>query len=296
MTKQFQLVSFDDGQGPVAGKLIDGKLYRGEQRMSMRDVLERWDELRPSLEQGGVFTKPVEGEPRLLAPVDPVNLYFVGCNYVDHVEEMQRTLKLPLDAHPDKRVFTPWISMQATTSVTGPGSRIAIPDYVTKLDWEVELAVVIGRGGYRIAQESALSHIAGYMGANDLSARNMMGRDCEDPASPFYFDWLSHKSFPGSAPMGPGLTPAWQIEDVQNLKLELWLNGDLMQDSSTANMIFSVAEVIYHLSQRARLSPGDVILTGTPAGVGTARQRFLRAGDHIRQRVEGLGEFEFTME
>ena len=163
-----------------------------------------------------------------------------------------------------------------------------------ELDWEVELAVVIGRGGKDIPAAEAADHIAGYAVANDLSARGLFPRP-EAVLAPFAFDWLRHKAFDGSCPLGPMLVPSWLVADPQTLAMALSVNGEVRQDSSAKEMVVPVAELVAAASRTLTLEPGDVILTGTPAGVGMPRREFLHSGDVIEARIEGLGTLRTTV-
>jgi 2-keto-4-pentenoate hydratase/2-oxohepta-3-ene-1,7-dioic acid hydratase in catechol pathway len=146
-----------------------------------------------------------------------------------------------------------------------------------------------------VPASQALDYVAGYTIGNDLSARDAMRRPKNPPEAPFHFDWLSHKCFDGSCPLGPWIVPAADIGDPQKLGLKLWVGEELMQDSNTSKMIFSTAEQIEMLSSRVTLQPGDLIMTGTPAGVGTPRKRFLRPGETVRLWIEKIGEFEHKL-
>jgi 2-keto-4-pentenoate hydratase/2-oxohepta-3-ene-1,7-dioic acid hydratase in catechol pathway len=162
----------------------------------------------------------------------------------------------------------PWIFLKAGRStLAGDGDTIRISEVSKTMDWEIELAAVIGRAAKNVPVASALDHVAGYTIANDLSARDMGRRAHVSETSPFRFDWVAHKSFDGSCPL---------VNDV------------VKQESNTSQMIFSLAEQIEHLSSRITLQPGDVILTGTPAGVGAARGGFLKAGDVVRLWIEKI--------
>jgi 2-keto-4-pentenoate hydratase/2-oxohepta-3-ene-1,7-dioic acid hydratase in catechol pathway len=140
-----------------------------------------------------------------------------------------------------------------------------------------------------------LSHVAGYSVANDLSARDLLRRDAVEASSPFRFDWIGHKCFPGSCPLGPYLTPAEFVGSPENLDIKLWVNDKLQQDSNTNNHLYSVAEQISYLSMHVTLYPGDVILTGTPAGVGMESGTFLSKGDRLRVWIDKLGTLETTI-
>src|SRR6266853_1581397 len=145
-----------------------------------------------------------------------------------------------------------------------------------------DLMAVIGRTAKNVPVEKALGCIAGYTIANDLSARDAMKRDKNPPTSPFHYDWVSQKCFDGSCPLGPWIVPAGDLRDPHQLGIKLWVNGELMQDSHTSKLIFDTAEQIAMLSSRVTLRPGDLVLTGTPAGVGMGRGRFLKAGDAVK--------------
>jgi len=153
-----------------------------------------------------------------------------------------------------------------------------------------KIAVVIGRYCRDVSVSEALACVAGLTIVNDLSARDHLKRDKVPVESPFRYDWVSQKCFDGSLPMGPWICPLEDIADLQDLAIKLWVNDELMQDSSSANLIFSFAEQIAHLSTRLTLRPGDVIATGTPAGCGAARGRFLQPGDRVRIWVQEIGE------
>lgn len=167
-----------------------------------------------------------------------------------------------------------------------------MPADTAKLDWEAELAVIIGRKAEQVSIEEALDYVAGYACANDLSARDHLNRQAVDASSPFKFDWIGHKCFTGACPIGPFITPAEFVNTPENLGIKLWLNDEIKQDSNTNNHLYSVAEQISYLSKRLSLLPGDILLTGTPAGVGMESGVFLQRGDVMRVWIEGLGELE----
>ncbi len=184
-----------------------------------------------------------------------------------------------------KRESKPYMFAKATTSVTGPGATVYLPPESKKVDWEVELGVVIGRRGRRISPDAALDHVAGYTVVNDVSARDLTRRT----DVPFTFDWLQGKCFDTFAPIGPWIVPARCIDDPQQLGLRLTLNEEVMQDASTSGMIFDVREQIAFLSGFLTLEPGDIIATGTPTGVGMARSLFLKPGDVMVASVDQIG-------
>jgi 2-keto-4-pentenoate hydratase/2-oxohepta-3-ene-1,7-dioic acid hydratase in catechol pathway len=202
----------------------------------------------------------------------------------------------PPEQDPHEVGLKPWHFMKSSrSSVVGPGARVQLPSFSQKVDWEVELAAVIGRPARNVSIDQALAHVAGYTIANDLSARDAMRRPHVADASPFKLDWLSQKCFEGACPLGPWIVPAAEIPDPQKLAMKLWIDDELMQDSHTSQMIFTTAEQIAHLSTRLTLQPGDLILTGTPAGVGMGRGRFLRPGETVRLWIESIGELRSTM-
>jgi len=294
-----QLVSYACEQGHKTGLLQDGKIYASGRFSSMDEVLQNWASASSKLKQVASelpSRSPVEGA-RLLAPLPaPTNIYFAGANYKDHVAEMKGRLGLPLEENPKELGQKPWFSIKATgATVVGPSSTVARPAGSQMLDWELELAVVIGVRCKDVPLAHAYDVVAGYTVANDLSARENIGRQGVANDSPFKWDWIGQKSFDGSCPMGPAITPHAFVGDPMNLGMKLWVNNELMQDSNTSQMIFNIADQVCHLSSRVTLLPGDVILTGTPAGVGMARQRFLRQGDVVRQWIENIGEFEFEV-
>ena len=264
---------------------------------SMRTLLTDWPaaqaRIQSALERATAGT--LSGEPlsaqKLLAPLPlPGTVFCAGANYSDHVAEMAKVASIEPDPDPHTLGLGSWHFIKSSRSVIGPDDGIEIPNGSQKLDWEVELAAVIGHKTKNISVNDALSCVAGYTIANDLSARDFSRRNGIAPHSPFRFDWVSHKSFDTSCPLGPWITPAAQIQDPQNLAISLSLNGEIKQNSNTSQMIFSIAEQISDLSKKLTLWPGDVILTGTPAGVGSAYGQFLKSGDRVSAKIEGIGE------
>ncbi len=290
----------DDGR-PRAGVAVGDRLYdaaaladRAAYATTL-DVLQDWDAARTRFDAaaGGPAAggRSLDGAV-LLAPVlYPGAIFCAGANYTDHMEEMARVMGLPRERDPHEAGLKPWHFLKTSRgSVTGPGEAVRIPAYAKLLDWEIELAAVIGRTCRDVPVERALDCVAGYTIANDLSARDHVKRDGVPDGSPFKWDWVSQKCFDGACPLGPWIVPAAAIADPQNLALKLWVGDELMQDSHTSRMIFSVAEQIAHLSTRITLQPGDLVLTGTPAGVGMAKRRFLQPGETVRMWIEGIGE------
>ncbi len=307
----YKLLSYQAGREARAGVLVDDTVYdvakvtRTPAYASVLHLLEDWGKAKRTLAQTAKTIASgksrVKGLPltrtRLLAPVlYPGAIFCAGANYTDHVLEMARAQNAPPPPDPHQVGLAPWHFIKtARGSVVGPGSRVALPRYSKMVDWEVELAAVIGRPAKDVTIEQALGCVAGYTIGNDLSARDAMRRPHLPDASPFKVDWLSQKCFDGSCPLGPWITPASEIADPQKLGMKLWVNGELMQDSNTSQMIFTTAEQIAHLSTRVTLQPGDLVLTGTPAGVGMGRGRFLKADDTVRLWIEGIGELSHSM-
>ena len=200
------------------------------------------------------------------------NFFCVGLNYALHAKESG------LDAPGEPVLFS-----KATSALSGPFDPVIIPRGSEKTDWEVELGVVIGREAHYVSEETALEHVAGYCTVNDVSERayqiERLGQ------------WIKGKSAPSFAPIGPWLVTADDVPDPQALDVSLALNGETVQSSNTSDMIFSVREIVSYMSQFMKLQPGDIIATGTPAGVGMGMspQRFLRPGDVMEVTVAGLG-------
>ncbi len=220
---------------------------------------------------------------QLLAPIPRPrkNIVCLGWNYFDHAKESAaaggRVAEIP--EHPV--VFT-----KSVTSVNGPYADIpAQPEVTQQLDWEVELGVIIGSGGRSISEARALEHVFGYTVINDISARDVQFR---------HKQYFLGKSLDGACPMGPWLVTSDEIADPQNLQLRSWVNGELKQQANTRDMIFSVARTISILSHGMTLEPGDIIATGTPAGVGFARTppQFMKAGDVVECEVAGIGRIK----
>lgn len=234
---------------------------------------------------------------RLLAPVlYPSAIYCAGANYQDHVDEMARAQNLGETPDPHTLGLMPWHFLKPSRSVTGPDTSVPLPEGASMVDWEVELVAVIGRRAKAVPVERALEYVAGYTLANDLSARDLGRRPPIPPGSPFYWDWVAHKCFDGSCPLGPWLVPAAGIPDPQSLAIKLWKNDVLKQDSNTSNMIYTIAEQIAQLSRRLTLYPGDLVLTGTPAGVGAGRGEYLASGDTLRLWCENIGSFSHQVQ
>jgi len=212
---------------------------------------------------GLTFAAPIPRPPKLIC---------IGLNYRDHAAESK--LAIP---------EVPTMFAKFPTAVIGPGQPIVLPKNSTKPDYEAEFAVLIGRRGRHVAEDRWRDYVFGYTILNDVSARDFQMATSQ---------WMIGKTFDTFAPFGPAIVTADEIADPHSLRISLTLNGETMQDSSTGNLIFKLPQLIAYLSSVFTLEPGDVIATGTPAGVGFARKppRWLRPGDEVRIRIEGLGE------
>jgi 2-keto-4-pentenoate hydratase/2-oxohepta-3-ene-1,7-dioic acid hydratase in catechol pathway len=212
-------------------------------------------------------------EVKLLAPIPrPPKVICIGLNYRDHAAESKMAI-------PE----VPTVFSKFSTAVIGPGQPIVLPRNSSKPDYEAEFAVVVGQGGRHIPEDRWREHVFGYTMMNDVSARDFQMATSQ---------WTMGKTFDTFAPLGPAIVTADEIPDPQNLAISLVLSGEVLQDSNTRELIFPVSRLIAFLSSVFTLEPGDVISTGTPAGVGFARKppRWLKPGDEVTVRVEGLGE------
>ena len=207
-----------------------------------------------------------------MIPIErPQKIICIGLNYRDHAEEQG----VPLPHRP--LLFAKW-----PNTLVGPGDPIRLPEISHEVDYEAELGVVIGERVSKASTDTALEAVRGYLCANDVSGRDVQFADKQ---------WVRGKSFDTFCPVGPELVPAADVPDPQALRIRAILNGEVMQDSTTANMVFGVAEIVSFVSQAITLEPGDLILTGTPAGVGVFRDPkvLLQPGDEITIEIEGLG-------
>jgi 2-keto-4-pentenoate hydratase/2-oxohepta-3-ene-1,7-dioic acid hydratase in catechol pathway len=306
----YKLLSYQQGAWPRAGLLVDGKVYDAEHITgesaftSVMGIVSRWQRAQPLLQAtvdgitaGRYGAGQALADVKLLAPLlYPGAIYGAGANYLDHIREMERAHNMPQGPTMKEMGETPWHFIKSPRStIRGPGDVIKLPAFSKTVDWEIELVAVIGHTASQVSVASALDYVAGYTIANDLSARDAMLRDKNPPSSPFRFDWVAHKSFDGSCPIGPWITPASDIGDPHKLGLKLWVDDELMQDSNTDQMVFDVAEQVAAISSRLTLHPGDLILTGTPAGVGMPRKVFLKPGQTVRLWIEKLGEMEHRL-
>jgi 2-keto-4-pentenoate hydratase/2-oxohepta-3-ene-1,7-dioic acid hydratase in catechol pathway len=285
-----RLATAEIGGRPFVVVAVGDALYRLDAVLGdvavpdhVHELLSEWPawETRLDVALAQVLDAPTVAIDRWLPPVRPPKLVCVGVNYRDHLAEMGTPDAPPL----------PYTFLKPTsTGLVASGAAVAMPIGATMLDWEAELAVVIGRPLRAGRGPSVLDAVAGYTVYNDLSARDWLA----SKAPGVGVDWVLMKGHDGFSPVGPYLTPRRFVTDPQSLAIRCWVNGDLKQDSSTSQMIFGVQEILEHISAVMTLEPGVVIATGTPAGVGFGArpQQFLRPGDGVAVEIEGLGRLE----
>jgi 2-keto-4-pentenoate hydratase/2-oxohepta-3-ene-1,7-dioic acid hydratase in catechol pathway len=276
------------------------------------DIASAWDDSEPPgsiieiLERGPACLEKVAGmeksagaiisldSVKLLAPIPrPGKILALAGNYVEHIKEAG--LKLGLSDSP-RLTTTPRPFIMPATAVANPGDEIPWPVYSETIDYELELAIVIGQKAKAIAAEKATEVIAGYTIVNDVSARTVTFKKDRAirPWDEFY-DWLNGKWADGFCPMGPYLLTADEIEDVQNLNMKLTVNSQVRQKANTSQMIHTVSQIVSFLSHLMTLEPGDIIATGTPSGVGLATGNYLKAGDKIEATIDKLGTLTNTL-
>jgi 2-keto-4-pentenoate hydratase/2-oxohepta-3-ene-1,7-dioic acid hydratase in catechol pathway len=243
---------------PLGGRVDGQRVVAFADRIGVRDVLGG------AVARDGEDSWPLD-EVTLLAPIPaPGTIYAIGLNYARHVEETGGTAPQ-----------APIVFVKVRGSVAPPGGPVRCPAVVKRLDYEGELAIVIGAGGA----------IGGYCVADDVTGRDLQGREPQ---------WTRAKGADTFCPFGPWVTTADEVPDAGNLRLRTWVNGELRQDSNTSDLIFGCDQLVEFIGQTCALLPGDLILTGTPSGVGMAMDppQFLRSGDRVRIAIEGLGEIE----
>ncbi|MFH8713510.1 fumarylacetoacetate hydrolase family protein [Streptomyces zaomyceticus] len=298
----------DDGRAfpalvDSAEQVLDLRTALADPGLTMRDLLEQWQAVLPRLRalaaEPDLERRPLS-EFRVLAPVEPRQVFQSGANYRQHVIDLHVAHRAPDDDRSeeerraeaaeimDRRAAEdlPYMFIGLPSSITGPYDDVTLPTWAAKPDWELELAAVIGRPAYRVSPEEALEYVAGYTIANDLTDRaTVFRRDMPQIGT----DWLRSKNAPGFTPLGPWIMPAETVTDTSDLRLTLKLNGEVMQDESTKDMIFDVARMVAYASRTAQLLPGDLVLTGSPAGNGMHWGRLLRDGDVMESTITGLG-------
>ncbi len=264
-----QILTYLGPDGPAVG-VRDGEHVQPITAASILDVVRGASVV-------AVGAPRVLAELRVLAPFRPGKVIGIGLNYPKHAAETGMEV-------PER----PILFGKLTTSITDPDGPVRLPGYSTKVDFEGELAVVIGRDACDVPVDDALDVVYGYAIMNDVSARDIQAVEPQ---------WVRAKGADTFGPWGPWITTADEIPDPQDLRIRSWVSGELMQDASTAEMFYPVAELIAFASQSVTLEAGDVIATGTPAGVGVARTppRFLRDGDTVRIAIDGLGSIEHAV-
>ncbi|HEX7781595.1 MAG TPA: fumarylacetoacetate hydrolase family protein [Sphingobium sp.] len=284
--KAIVVVERDGAAVPLTALLEPGDLERlGGTPADLMPLLENWAYWSAMLPQriasnarfgdGALAAESL----RFLPPIAlPRKLICIGANYHDHIAEM------PIPITPS---YPYSFLMPPSTTLRGSGAPVKKPPQSEMMDWEAELAVVIGTRCRDVSESHALTVIAGYANFNDLSARDWIAN-----RPPIGVDWVRHKCFDGFGPMGPYFVPAEFAGDPQALPVRLSVNGVVKQDSTTAQMVYGIAPIVAHLSAIMTLEPGDVIATGTPAGVGHGRKpaEYLLPGDVVRMEIGNLGE------
>lgn len=280
-----RLLTYLEGTQPCLGALVGEQVIdlaaarRGRRPVyrDMQSLIEAgptaWARLAQALATGeyAAYARPLAGLP-LAAPLIPGKIIAIGRNYVEHSTEQAMT-------PPDR----PLIFAKFPSAVIGPGSEIRWdPALSDQIDWEAELAVVIGRRARRVRAEEAYDYVFGYTVANDVTARDLQKADGQ---------WVRSKSFDTFCPLGPWIVTRDELPNPHGLPIRCRVNGELMQDSRTDQMIFHIPYLIEYITRSATLLPGDLILTGTPSGVGAFRHppRFLQDGDVVTVEVEGIG-------
>jgi 2-keto-4-pentenoate hydratase/2-oxohepta-3-ene-1,7-dioic acid hydratase in catechol pathway len=304
----YKLATYKSNEGPRAGIIVGDEVFDAAKLTgkpayaTVMGILADWKKAEGVLKKAaaGAAKSRVKRQPlkktKLLAPVQfPSAVYCAGANYADHAAAMAAREGNPPPADPHEQGLKPWHFLKATRTIADPGASVKLSGYSEAMDWEIELAAVIGRPAKDVPLGKALNYVAGYMASNDFSARDRGRRPAVPATSPFKMDWTKHKTFEGSCPIGPWMVPADNIADPQNLAIKLWVNGELKQNSNTGKMLFTLAEQIAQLSINMTLHPGDLILTGTPAGTGAESGTFLKAGDVVKVWIENIGDFDNRM-
>ena len=277
-----KLVTYDAGAGPQLGAVDGGRVTPLNAAApalptDMIGLIAAWPRVEGEVRRiaaAGAGAAPLESV-RLLAPIRrPGKIMAIGLNYADHIAES--------GMEPPK--VQVWFS-KATTAASGPYDAIQLPRASPALDYEAELVAVIGQGGRHISRDAAPAAIFGYCCGNDATARDWQHRSPQ---------WVLGKSFDSHAPFGPWITTADEVPDPHALDIRCLVNGEVRQSSNTRHLVFNVWDQLEHLSQAMTLEPGDLIFTGTPAGVGAAMtpRQYLKAGDRVRVEITGLGALD----
>lgn len=282
------------------GLLVDGRIHVLE--AGMNQIIAQWRTWDTTIDQilasGSSGETIAAADVRLLAPVQPQQIIQAGANYRTHVVDLavshkddgedEAEVRKKTEQMMDKRAEEglPYFFIGLPTAIAAPNDALELPYYSQCHDWELELAAVIGKPAHRVSIDQALEHVFGYTMVNDITTRDLVFRK-DMPA--IGSDWYRAKNAPGFFPTGPLLVPAKFIQDPQQLTVTLKLNGQVMQNESTSDMIFNVAQLVSHASWNMPLLPGDLVLTGSPAGNGAHWGRLLRDGDVMEGSISGLG-------
>lgn len=321
LSPPFGIARLDDGSGAFLAVVAGGRAVRLDavaddaglplDVASDGGLFERWDEVvdavgrrLPLVDEGRIEQRHPGavlrlGDARVLSPVTPRQILQAGANYRTHVVQLivaqrrregesEEAARERATALMDERAAhgTPYIFVGLPTSLCGASDDVVLPVRGMQHDWELELGVVIGRRAWRVERQDALSVVAGYTIANDLTSRDLVHPpDLPDIGT----DWFLAKNAPTFLPVGPSIVPRAFVPDYRQLRLTLRLNGDVMQDGLANDMIFGVEQLIEHASHRVELLPGDLLLTGSPAGNGAHFGRFLQPGDVMEGTISGLG-------
>jgi 2,4-didehydro-3-deoxy-L-rhamnonate hydrolase len=291
MSEPFPVGNFELGGRRFAGQ-VSGERVRELPIASTADLLDDWE--RSAMRIASISAAPEHelASLRVLPPVQPRQILQAGANYRKHVVELVvatgQHSREDAERIMDERARSgrPYLFQGMPTSMCGAYDDVVLPRAGTQHDWELELAVVIGRGARHVPADAALDVVAGYTICNDLTTRDLVLRS---DVGAIGADWVSSKCAPTFLPTGPYLVPAALVPDPMGLHVRLSLNGEVMQDESTRDMLYDVARLIAYASDCVQLLPGDLLLTGSPAGNGAQWGRFLAPGDVMRGEITGLG-------
>ncbi|TDD83975.1 FAA hydrolase family protein [Saccharopolyspora karakumensis] len=300
----YALGTFSDGSGGFAGLVSGDRVLRLEGVGTVRDLLDDWEAKRSALPGLAATLSSGGGMPlaelTVQAPVEPRQIIQAGANYRSHVAEIVLSSREADDTRSDEelrrdaermmddkaRTASPFFFSGLPAAICGPDDDVLLPSESSQVDWEVELTAVIGETAHRVPRERAMEHVAGFTVCNDVSAR-----DLQFPAEhrPLGGDWIRAKNRPTFLPTGPFIVPTEQLADYRELEITLDLNGERKQSDVAANLLFDVEALVSAVSTATTLHPGDLILTGSPAGNGGKWQRWLQPGDVLEAGISGIG-------
>ena len=308
---KFAIGTFERDGRPAACLVRDGRAFELDRHLgagtTVRRLVDDWESSLPLLQRlaDALADDDADDELEGLRPLPPLQpcgqIFQAGANYRQHVLDLITGAEERSDASDgfnpeireqqrrvlDERARTgrPFVFQGSVHAIVGAADEIVLPPEHTQYDWEVELGVVIGRRARRVSRQRAWEVVAGYVVCNDVTTRDALSR----PDIPGGIDWLAAKNSPTFLPVGPLLVPASHVDDPMRLKMTLSVNGRLMQDGTTADMLFDVPRLIEHVSHLSELHPGDLLLTGSPAGNGAFYGVFLAPGDVVEASIDGLG-------